>query len=264
MTATRPGLDARATLVHHRWLPREHGGWAMLLLPLLLGIAASRFDSWQLVLAASALSGYIASATAQARARARGQRAVAYRAPLTVWTIAFVALALVLVEIFPVLLASLVVLVPSAAVVFAGARPGRRRGLTNSLAQVAQALVLVPAAAVVSGAFDPDAVWIATGVAGAYLVGSVLVVRSVLAERSNASFALASGGFHVVVVALAVWLLPLAYALVAGWLLVRAVALPVLERHLARGRRPLRPIHVGLVEIASSVAVIVVSFAVAA
>lgn len=232
----------------------------MLLLPFLLGIAASRFDPWQLVLAGVALSGYVASATFQAWSRAR--RPAALRTPLAVWTLAFVSLGLPLVVRYPVLLTSLVILAPAGAVVVAGARPGRRRGLANSLAQVAQALVLVPAAAVVSGQFDATAVWAATGVAAAYLVGTVLVVRSVLGERNNPRFAVLAAAFHVLAVALALWLLPPGYALVAVWLLLRAIALPILARRLAAGPRPLRPVQVGVVEMISSIAVVVVSFAV--
>jgi YwiC-like protein len=262
MTAPSSAQVHQSPVVRHRWLPRQHGGWAMLLLPLLLGIAASRFDPLQLVLGGAATAGYVASATLQAWMRARWP--ATYRAPLVAWGSAFLLLAVVLVLAYPILVVSLVVLVPAAAVALLGARPGRRRGLANSLAQVAQALVLVPAAALVSGAFDATAVWAATAVAAGYLVGSVLVVRSVLAERTNRSFALASVAFHVLLVGLALWLLPAAYALVAGGLLIRAVALPVLERRLAGGPRPLRPIHVGLVELASSVAVVAVSFAVPA
>jgi hypothetical protein len=232
----------------------------MLLLPFLLGIAASRFDPWQLVLACVALSGYVASATLQTWTRAR--RPVAYRAPLVMWGTAFVSLGLVLVVVFPVLLASLLVLAPAAAVVYNGARPGLRRGLSNSLAQVAQALVLVPAAAVVSGQFEATAVWVATAVAAVYLVGTVLVVRSVLREREHPAFAALAAAFHAVAFVLALWLLPPPYAVVAAWLALRAVALPVLARRLARGPRPLRPIHVGIVEMASSLAVVAVSFAV--
>jgi YwiC-like protein len=260
MTPTTRAQGHHSAAVRQRWLPRQHGGWAMLLLPLLLGIAASRVDPWQLVLGIAATAGYVASATLQAWTRAR--QPAAYRAPLVAWGAAFLLLAVLLVLAYPTLVVSLVVLVPGAAVALLGARPGRRRGLANSLAQVAQALVLVPAAALVSGAFDATAVWPATAVAAGYLVGSVLVVRSVLAERSNRPFALVSVAFHVLILGLALWLLPAAYAVVAGGLLVRAVALPVLERRLAGGPRPLRPIQVGLVELASSVAVVVVSFAV--
>jgi hypothetical protein len=56
--------------------------------------------------------------------------------------------------------------------------------------------------------------------------------------------------------------LPWPYALVAVGLTARAIALPLAQRRWAGGPHPLRPVHVGIVEIVSSLAVVVVSFAV--
>jgi hypothetical protein len=232
----------------------------MLLLPVLLGVAASRPAAWQVAVAGAALAGYLFSATLQAWSRAR--RPPAYRAPLAVYGAAFAALGLLLVVAFPALLATLVVVVPTALIVFRGAQPGSRRDLANSMAQVGQALVLVPAAACVSGEFDVGRVLAYTLVAAGYLVGTVLVVRSVLRERGNEAFAALSTGFHVALVVLAALALPAAYAVLALGLAARAAALPVIQRRLAAGPRPLRPVHVGIVEIVASIAVVVVAFAV--
>ena len=250
----------RRVAVRHVWLPRQHGAWAMLLVPLFLGVAASRPSAWQLILAGAALTGYLTSATLQAWARARRPRE--YRSPIVVYGTVFAVLGLFLVVVFPPLLLSLIVVVPTAIVVFQGARPGTRRDLANSLVQVAQVLVLVPAAAYVSGETDIERIVAYTAVAAAYLVGTVLVVRSVLRERGNTRFAALSVGFHTVVTGLALVLLPDGYALLAAGLTARAIALPVAQRRRASGARPLRPIHVGIVEIAASTAVVVISFAI--
>ena len=234
----------------------------MLLLPVLLGVAAGRPDAWHLALAGAALTGYLASSTLQAWSRAR--RPPAYRAPLAVYGTAFAMLGLLLTIAFPALLVTLVVVIPTSLIVFRGARPGSRRDLANSLTQVAQALVLVPAAAWVSGEFEPVRVLASTLVAAGYLVGTVLMVRSVLRERGNEAFAALAAGFHVVLVVVAAIALPIAYPVLGLGLTGRAIALPVLQRRLAAGPRPLRPIHVGIVEIVSSVAVVVVAFAVPA
>ena len=230
----------------------------MLLVPLLIGVAASRPAPWHLVLAGAALTAYLASASVQAWTRARRPRA--YRVPIVAYGGLFAILGLALVIAFPALLLTLVVAGPAAFLVLGGARPGTRRDLANSLAQVAQALVLVPAAAYVSGKFEVEPVVTATAVAAGYLVGTVLVVRSVLRERGNETFAAVSVGFHVVLVGLALAVLPPAYAVVAAALALRALALPIIQRRLAAGPRPLRPIHVGLVEIAASIAIVAVVF----
>ena len=232
----------------------------MLLLPLLLGVAASRPDGWQLVLGGAALAAYLASATLQAWARAR--RAPVYRPPILVYGAAFAVLGLVLVVTFPPLLLTLVVTIPAVAVVVRGARPGTRRDLANSVAQVAQTLVLVPAAACVSGEFDVERIALFVAVAAAYLLGTVLVVRSVLRERGNASFAAVSMGAHLGFAAVALGFLPTGYAILGLALAGRAIALPIIQQRWATGPHPLRPIHVGLVEIAASAAVVLVAFAV--
>lgn len=253
------GPTSARVAARHVWLPRQHGAWAMLLLPLLLGVAASRPDPWQLALGGAALTGYLASATVQAWSRAR--RAPEFRTPAAIHGTVFAILGLTLVLVFPALLLALVIGVPAALVVARGARPGTRRDLANSLAQVSLALVLVPSAAWVSGAFEPWRVAVFTGVAAAYLFGTVLVVRSVLRERGNAAFAALSVAFHFALIVPAV-LLPVGYTVLAAALAGRAVALPVVQRRQAAGSRPLRPIHVGLVEIAASLGVVVVAFAV--
>ena len=87
--------DPRSIPAHRVWVPRQHGAWAMLAVPLLLGVAASEPDAWQLVLAGAAYSGFLASASAQAWSRAR--RASVYRPPIIAYTAVFAALAALLV-----------------------------------------------------------------------------------------------------------------------------------------------------------------------
>lgn len=249
--AARPAETAR------QWLPHQHGAWAMLAVPFLLGVAAGTPGLWQLVLAVASVLGYLASATGQAWLRAR--RRDPFTLPLVVYGVAFAVLGVALVVAFPALLLTLAVLGPTTALIVAGAKPGTRRDLVNSLAQALQALVLVPAAAWVSGAFEPRVVATATAVGAAYLIGTVLVVRSVLRERNSTAFTGLSVGFHAVLVVPAVLLGP-AWVAVALWLTARAAALPTIARRRAGTPRPLKPAHVGAVEAVGSVAVVLVAF----
>jgi hypothetical protein len=234
----------------------------MLLLPVLVGVAASHPDPWQLAVAGAALAAYLASATAQAWARSRRPRE--YRLPIATYASITAALGLLLLVAFPALALAALVVVPTGIVVLGGAQPGTRRDLANSLAQVAQAVVLVPVTAWVSGDWDAGRVATYTLVAAGYQLGTVLVVRSVLRERGNAAFGAVSAGFHAVLVGAALVALPLAYAVLAAGLAARAVALPIAQRRMAGGHRPLRPIHAGVTEIVASLAVVIVSLAVPA
>ena len=251
MGSPRPATASR------RWLPHQHGAWAMLAVPFLIGVAASALGPWQLVLAGASVAGYLASATAQSALRARHR--APFVVPLGVYAAAFGALALALVAAFPGLLLTLAVLGPATALIVTGAKPGTRRDLANSLGQVVQALVLVPSAAWVSGTFDAGRVALATGVSAAYLLGTVLVVRSVLRERSSRTFTAFSTAFHGLLAVAAVLLGP-AWVVLAIGLAVRAAALPSAARRLNGTPRALKPVHVGAVEAVAAVAVVATAF----
>jgi len=230
----------------------------MLAVPLLLGIAATAPSAWHVVLAGAALAGYLAAATTQAWLRAR--RRPSFVPSLAVYGGLLAASGLVLLAAFPTLALSAIVVVPAGALVLGGARPGTPRDLVNSLAQTAIALVLVPAAGYVSGAWDANAVVVATAIAAGYLVGTVLVVRSVIRQRGNWAFAALSVGFHAACTIAAAAALPWPYVVYFAALTGRAVALPVVERRAAGGPRPLRPIHVGVVEIVASTTLVFLAF----
>jgi hypothetical protein len=232
----------------------------MLATPMLLGVAVSRPAPWQAVVAIAAVAGFLTSATFQAWLRAR--RDPAYHRMLLVLGGIFGSAAVLLVAAFPELLLTLVVLMPATAVTAVGARPGTPRDLATSLGQVAQATLLVPVTAWVSGAWDAQAVTVMTIVAAAFLAGEVLVVRSVIRERENGWFAVVSVGCHGIFVLAALAALPIAYAALALILLARAALLPQLQRRWAKTTHPLRPVHVGMLELACSMALVLVGFAV--
>jgi len=231
----------------------------MLAVPLLLGIAATALSPWHVLLVVATIAGYLLVATARASLR-NGRRDLA--PSLAVYGAAFAVTATVLVVVAPPLLLAGFTAVPAGLLVALDSRSGRPRGLAVTGAQIVLALVLVPAAGILSGSWDASAVTLATAVAAGYLVGTVLVVRSVIRERGNRDFAGVSVAFHVACTIAAIVALPLPYALCFGGLACRAAALPLVERRAARGARGLRPVHVGMVEMVASVAVVVVAFAV--
>lgn len=257
-----PATPARPSRAPTRslWFPHQHGAWAMLAVPLLLGVAATEPSAWQLVLAVAAVAGYLVSATTQAWLRAR--RRPSFVPSLVIYGGVFAASGAALLLAFPFLLLAAVVVVPAGALVIGGARPGTPRDLANSLAQTVIALVLVPAAAAVSGAWETGAVGAATLVAAGYLVGTVLVVRSVIRQRGNRGFVAVSVGFHAAVTVAAAATLAVPYAVYFAALTVRALALPLVERRAAGSARPLRPVQVGLVEMGASTVLVVLAFSV--
>jgi hypothetical protein len=232
----------------------------MLALPILVGVASSRFVPAQLLLAGAAIAGYLASATLQAWLRAR--RRPSYVPSIIVYGAAAALFGIPLLVLEPRLILAGLIVVPADALTLRAARPGTPRDLMLSLAHVAQASVLVPAAMLVAG---ETRVWVlaaATAIASAEMAGSVLAVRSVIRERDNAAFAFRSVGYHALITLAAAATLPLAYAALGAGLTARAAALPLVRCRLGATGRGLRPVQVGLVETIASAALVAVAFAV--
>lgn len=242
------------------WVPHQHGAWAMLALPILVGVAASRFVPGQLLLAGAAVAAYLASATLQAWLRAR--RRPSYIPSIMVYGAAAALLGIPLLVLEPRLMLTAVVVVPAGALTLTAARPGTPRDLMLSLAHIAEASVLVPAAMLVAGETRTWVLAAATAIATAEMAGSVLAVRSVIRERDNPGFAVRSVGYHVVITLAAAATLPLAYAALGAGLTARAVALPLVRRRLAASGRGLQPLQIGLVETLASAALVAVALAV--
>jgi hypothetical protein len=246
-----------------RWLPGQHGAWAMLAVPLLLGIAASRPDIGQLPLAGAAVSGYLAMTSAQGWLRGRQQSR--YRLPLVVYATAFLACAAILALLRPSVLAAALVLLPAGVLILAISRLRHPRSLLVALLEVLVALVLVPTAA---SAADPSAtvapmtheVAKATLVAGIYLAGSVLVVRSVIRERERPWFAIGSVAAHLLALPVTLFLISWPYGVLVGLLALRAALVPLARRWLLGRGRQLRPVQVGMVELACAIGVVVLGF----
>jgi hypothetical protein len=253
-TAERPPT-ARAERI--RWVPKQFGAWAILAVPLLLGVAASSPTAWQLVLAIAAGSAYLASVAALEWARSKRR---AQLRPLAVFGAAVVVTGGPLVMVAPQLVWVAAFVVAAAGLTLAASLAGHPKSVVVSLVEVAQALALVPAAALLSDPALGNAVWLATLAAGLYLVGSVLMVRSMIRERGNRAFLATSLAYHVVAVGIAWLALPAPYAALAVGLLTRAVALPAIQLRWPAAR--LRPIHIGIVEIVASAVLVVLAFAV--
>lgn len=242
------------------WIPRQHGAWAMLAVPLLVGIAFSRPVPSQILLAAVAIVAYLTSATLQAWLRSR--RRHSYLFSIVAYGTATTLLGIALLALEPRLAMAAFVVVPAGVLTLVMARPGRPREIGLSFAHVGQASVLAPAAMLLAG---DRSLWVfagATLITAAEMAGSVLAVRSVIRERDNADFALRSIGFHAAITLAATALLPWAYAALGAGLTVRAAGLPLVRRRLGASGKQLRPVYVGVVEAAASLALVVVALAV--
>lgn len=250
------------------YFPPQHGAWAFLGLPILLGLTQAEFSPLTVLVSIGFVVAYPASYFAIAVMRyPRPQR---YRNGLIVWGLAGTAIATIAVIARPWLLWAGVVYGALFAINLAYAKAHNERSLVNDAVFIAECLIIIPLLwgidATTGGlnppAFSqaPTAVWTVTGFAAMALVGSTLHVRSLIRERRNSSFRRYSQVFAVGCVPVAI---ALAYPYGVAATTMAAMAFTLLAvRSPIVGRRPLKPGIIGVFELVGFIAVFVAGMSV--
>lgn len=228
----------------HRFLPPQHGAWAMLLLPYVAALTVTGLRWPHLPLLGAWLAGYLFSYYAlQAVKTGRPDRV---RPQLLLYGTVAAVLAVPVLVVRPAVLgyAPLYALLVGINVWYARRR--RERALLNDLASVAQSTLMVFVVATVAGVPPLELTGVAAAVF-AYLVGTVLYVKTMIRERESVSYRRASVAYHGAVLLVAVVAWGPAVAAVFALLLLRAAVLP--------GRR-LSAARIGVLEIVGSLLVL--------
>ena len=243
------------------YLPPQHGAWAFLGLPLVLGAIVAPGTPLLLVLALAWVAVYPLSYAALGLVRAK--RPQRFRRPFVVWLAVVLPAVLVLVVARPWLVWVGLGYMAVFTVNLRYAKHNDERAIGNGLVFAAECAAMVAVTWSV-GAGErswtppalgtvPDRVWVLTVVCGLVLVGSTLHVKSLVRERRDPRFARAS---RVVAVAS----VPASVALAAwwgwpggAWLVVPFVVIAL--RAFLVGRRPLRPGAIGMIELGGFVLV---------
>ncbi|MDM7856227.1 YwiC-like family protein [Cellulomonas alba] len=256
-------------------MPREHGAWAMLVVPVVVGAVVGG-PAWRHVLLLAAwLAAYLAfHATAL---WLRASRRPRYLAPVRAYAAATAVLGVALVASAP----SLLGWAPVYAVLLAvslrcSARRADRSWLNDGVTVLAAALMAVVAAGlgthgstrgswlVPPGGADAGA-WAVAGVVGAYFLGTVPYVKTLLRARGSVAVLAVSRAYHALLLVVAAVLAATGVLPpVVGCVLV-AVALGLLVRAVVVPRRRPWPSAraIGLGEVAATVVVTAAALAVA-
>ncbi|MEU9104698.1 YwiC-like family protein [Streptomyces xanthophaeus] len=234
----------------HTWIPDQHGAWAMLTVPFLVGTFLGPRPGWtHAALLAAWLLGYVAAFHAQQwlRLHARGLRSARrHGRPAVVFAAAFAVAGVPLAALHPRLLLACAAAAPFVAVNTYYAWRGRERALANGLAAVVPACGMLLVAAHLSGA-APSAARVPAAACLLYFGGTVPYVKTMIRERNSRPYYRGSVSFHAAALAVAAVLSPW-LALPFTAYLARAAALP---------GRGLRVPVVGATELAASLALLV-------
>lgn len=247
-TQTAVGAPRRAKADHgrarRRWLPPQHGAWAMLLVPYLAGLVVAGVSWVDVPLLVAWIAAYLASYYLMLAVKTKRLQRV--RPQLFAYgTVALAAAVLTLVA-RPELLWFAPVLAVVLGINALFARRRDDRALANGIASVVAACLIVPMTAVAAGTPVGDT-GDAFGVCLLFFVGSLFFVKTIFRERENVQLRRVSAGYHVLALGASA-ALSLAFVPTFAFLLVRSVVLP---------GRALRPGGAGIVELIASAALLV-------
>ncbi len=229
------------------WIPNQHGAWAMLASPLLLGALAAGMSWIHLALAVLWVAGYFAFfATSVWLKSGRKPR---FARPMQVYAALAAALGLAVAVLAPTLMRwAPLFLLPFGVGLWAAAARRERDLLAGLTTVVGSALMTVVAYDAGGGTDLRRAWWLAAG-QFLYFAGTVCYVKSMIRERANPRFRWISVGWHALatlfVLPASPWLAAV-FALLTG----RAWLVP---------RLGWTPKQIGIAEIASTTLVALVS-----
>lgn len=189
-SSPRPNRSRRAP----GWVPNQHGAWAMLATPLLVGILASGPTWTHVPLTAFWFLGYFAFFATGLWLKSR--RKARYRPPVLVYSAAAAAAGVLTLLADPALLrwAPLFVL-PLGIGLVASARRDER-SLWSGIATTVGSTLMTVVAYDAGGGDDLGRAWLLAGVLALYFVGTVLYVKTIIRERDSEPYYWLSVGFH--------------------------------------------------------------------
>lgn len=231
------------------WVPNQHGAWAMLATPLLVGALAAGPVWAHLPLAAFWFAGYLAFFATGLWLRS-GRRA-RYLPPVRAYAVLAAVLGALVLVLRPDLLRWAPLFVLPLGVGLAAAAARRDRSLPSGLATTVGSSLMTLVAYDTGGGEDWTRAWLLAAVLAAYFAGTVFYVKTVIRERGERAWYRLSVGYHLlatVAVAPVSWPLAAVFALLTA----RAALVP---------RTAATPRQVGLGEVAATVAVAAVALA---
>lgn len=194
-------------MARHRndgWVPQQHGAWAMLVVPYVLGaIGLIRAGGtgpreWALLplLFVTWMTGYFAFNAASLWLKARPRRRPAFVRPLATYGAVTAAAGLATLALVPRLLWWAPVYGLLTGVTFVLIHRGDERSVSSGLLTTVAASLMAATVQAWTPAEATADHWGLAGVCAAYFFGTVLYVKTLIRERGKPAWVWASGGYH--------------------------------------------------------------------
>lgn len=213
--------------IKSRYVPHQHGAWAMLLVPFIFGMIAGRPVALHGLLFIVWLLSYLFTYPLLQWIRTR--KLEPYLRPMLIYGCLFAVSGTALAVTAPQLLKWIPLFIPLFLVNCRYARINRERAFVNDLAAVLLFSLIVFVAHDVGGAENRAAVTELFAYSILYFVGTVFYVKTNIRERRNPNFYRYSAAYHLIAAVAGAVLYSPPMAAMLGVLLVRAVLVPRLN-----------------------------------
>ncbi|WP_010631739.1 YwiC-like family protein [Sporolactobacillus vineae] len=222
-------------------VPKQHGAWAMLIVPYWLEAAASGISWMHIVVFLTWTAMYLSVYTGiSAWKFKRHRRRRSLFASFSLYTGICAVLAIWTVILYPAILLVGLAISPLFLISIYYVKTKNERSLVNDLAAVCIFSIGGLAATIVGqGQIDRTALLIAF-ISVLFFMGAALHVKMMIRERQNTFFHYYSWLFHALAVVAFI---------IAGYPLVGVAFLPGLVRTIAAYRKPLKILQIGIIEI---------------
>lgn len=206
----------------NRYIPNQHGAWAMLLLPVLAGLAVTEAAAVHIPLILGWLTVYLFSFPVLQWVKTK--KAARYKKPVMVYGSLLVPLIVVIGWLEPRLMIYALLILPFFAVNLFFAKAKNERALINDIAAVFVFCSFVFPVMLAGGTALREGVLLFVSLF-LYFTGTVLYVKTIIRERNNPRYYKASLLFHTAAAGIAFMIDPV-LLIPFSVLLVRAAVLP--------------------------------------
>ena len=208
------------------WVPNQHGAWAMLVAPLLVGALAAGLRWSHLLLAVFWGLGYFAFFATGLWLKSH--RKARYLPPVRSYAVATAIAGAAVLVVQPDLLRWAPLFLPPLVVGLVASAQRNDRSLVSGVATAAGSCLMAPVAYNLGGGTDWQRAWLMAAVLGAYFAGTVFYVKNLIRERDSRLHRWLSVGFHALATLGMLAVSPWAVALFAA-LTLRAALVPRLR-----------------------------------
>lgn len=222
--------------------PNQHGAWAMIIMPVLFGMFASPFNIYQLLFFAAWFMIFFFIDNLLFYVKQRKKNIAYVKGSLLFLSIATILLIPVILHDFRIMLFFLAML-PFGAVNLYFASKRNERHLLNDFS----AITIFSIAGLLSyfigaGQIDNKMIYIFL-ISFLYFVGTTLYVKTMIREKKNVKYKYLSFSYHIIGLILAFFIHPL----------IGIAFIPSLVRAIAFYGKQMKPIKIGIAEIANAV-----------